>query len=84
MFQYTRRWLTGREYSLSSFRPLISLMDCLPLLVQRVASSSAAIGKRSHLAFVSRSSAHRGGLDEKSMRDTDTTQSSSTNMVNCL
>jgi hypothetical protein len=69
------RRLTGREYSLSSFRPLFTLTNALPpFSVPHVASSSAAIGKHSHSASVSRSSAHRGGSDGNSMHDPDTTQ----------
>ena len=37
-----------------------------------MASSSAAIGKRFHLVSASRSSAHKGGSDASSGRDTDT------------
>ena len=86
MFQYTRRGLIGREYI--TFHPsvLCVLIHGFPSFsVPRVASSSAATGKHWHLAFVSRSSAHKGGSDGNSMHDADTTLSSSTtHMVNRL
>jgi len=80
MFQFPKRRLTGREYSLSSVRPFVLTHRFLPpLSVPRVASSSAAIGKHLHSAFDFRSSAHRGGSDGNSMRDSGAILSSSTN-----